>query len=64
MSNFVFPFISLFPRVGFGDDGKLRMAVDGDAWQVVPDDLINCKDKGGKRTVSMSETFFYEPYME
>lgn len=48
MSNFVFPFISAFPVSGLGGDEELCMAVDGDAWQVVPDDLINCEDKEGK----------------
>lgn len=43
---FVFFPLFLFSCVSFGDDRKLRMAVDRDAWQVVPDDLINCKEKG------------------
>lgn len=43
---FVFSLHFLFSCVSFGDGRKLRMAVDRDAWQVVSDDLINCKDKG------------------
>lgn len=43
---FVFSHYFLFSCVSFGDGRKLCMTVDGDAWQVVSDDLINCKDKG------------------
>lgn len=33
----------MFPASGWVGDWKLRVAVDGDARQVVPDDLVNCK---------------------
>lgn len=35
-------------------DGKLRVAVDGDARQVVPDDLVYCKRKREKRMIRIS----------
>lgn len=35
------------------------MAVDGDVRQVVPDDLIDCKGKERKGTVSMLSTCMY-----
>lgn len=33
----------MFPASGWVGDWKLCVAVDGDARQVVPDDLVNCK---------------------
>lgn len=33
----------MFPVSGWVGDWKLCVAVDGDARQVVPDDLVNCK---------------------
>lgn len=48
-----FSFYSLVSRiVKFVVDWKLCMAVDRDARQVIPDDLINCKKKGEKWSIS------------
>lgn len=49
-----FLFTPLVPATpGFGGDWKLCVAVDGDAGQVVSDDLVDCKRRGGKnRSVS------------
>lgn len=48
------PALRRFPFQSFlsasGSDGKLRVAVHGDARQVVPDDLVHCREK---RSVSI-----------
>lgn len=45
-------FLFIFQSFGFLD-GKLRVAVDGDARQVVPDDLVDCKGKERKERRSV-----------
>ena len=46
-------FVWCFPLFLFPVSEKLRVAVDGDARQVVPDDLIDCKERREERTVSI-----------
>lgn len=57
-----FPFICA-SCVSSGVDGKLRMAVDGDAGQVVPDDLVDCGGGKERKGRSVYQTLFYKsPY--
>lgn len=54
-----FPFICA-SCVSSGVDGKLRMAVDGDAGQVVPDDLVDCvggKERKGRSVYKVRRCF-------
>lgn len=47
----------MFPASGWVGDWKLCVAVDGDAGQVVPDDLVNCKGEEEKIQSVVTLTF-------
>lgn len=50
-----FSFYSLVSAaVRFGGGWKLCVAVDGDARQVISDDLVDCKKRGERQAVSFT----------
>lgn len=53
----------MFPASGWVGDWKLCVAVDGDARQVVPDDLVNCKGTEEK-IQSVVTRYFNEPHVD